>query len=154
NRGPRSPLTGNSYGVADLSGFLEDRSTASDAIRNILDRGSVPAGYRSSAGNRILLPDGDVADGEIDALLLARTMEINEVSWLDIYESHVIGVDAVDALTRNRVEEFLSIRQRDIQDYVDSFLKRMCEWDFEDTPPLSDLVIDDEDDEGGDELFF
>jgi hypothetical protein len=36
------------------------------------------------------------------------------------------------------------LRQKILEKNLDEFLARMCEWNFEDTPPLSDFIIDDE----------
>ncbi len=50
-------------------------------------------------------------------------------------------------LRENRAAEFLARRQELMHATIAQFLGRNCEWGFEDTPPLAELVIEDEDDD-------
>jgi len=48
------------------------------------------------------------------------------------------------ALERGDVQRLLTTRQELLEHQLDIFLQQRCEWEFEDTPPLDSLVIDDE----------
>jgi hypothetical protein len=43
------------------------------------------------------------------------------------------------------IDSFLERRQAALERQLDAFLRQRCEWEFEDTPPLDSLIIDDED---------
>jgi hypothetical protein len=43
------------------------------------------------------------------------------------------------------VEDFLVARQQVLERQLETFLRQRCEWEFEDTPSLDSLVMDDED---------
>lgn len=60
-------------------------------------------------------------------------------------DSHMITSDMVVSVNIGRVDEFIAARQAALERQLGIFLRQRCEWDFEDTPPLDSLVLDDED---------
>lgn len=52
-----------------------------------------------------------------------------------------------------QVAAFLQERQQAIIDHLREFLEQMCEWDFEDTPPIDQLLIEDLTDEDDDDTL-
>ncbi|MGH4017620.1 MAG: DUF262 domain-containing protein, partial [Pseudonocardiaceae bacterium] len=65
--------------------------------------------------------------------------------------SHSISSESENLLSSGEVVGFLETRQADLQRVLESFLRRKCEWDFEDTPPLNELLIEDLVGEEGDD---
>jgi Protein of unknown function DUF262 len=144
--GPRSLRSGEPFEQRELAEQLQGRATAADAARIIID-GSVPSPFRTWAANRILIPNEDEAD-EIDGRLLSQFMFTADGRWDAVLTSHSIDREALNFLDSGKTVEFLRHRQTLLSSHLDEFLARMCEWGFEDTPPLWDLFGDLEDDDG------
>jgi hypothetical protein len=66
--------------------------------------------------------------------------------------THAVTPEMSGLLADGRVEDFLNARSQVLEQQLLRFLRRMCEWDFENTPPLDDLLIDEEEDEDDDAL--
>ncbi|WP_246258543.1 DUF262 domain-containing protein [Amycolatopsis anabasis] len=149
---PRSPYTGEPYDISELSAFLEDRTTAADAVHNIFNRRVVSKEQWQWAANRVLLPDERVPSGELDTLLFDQPLVLNESTWRSMLDSHAFPANAVAASNSAKVsaENFLNARQKILHDRLESFLSAKCEWEFENTPPLDDFVLVDEDEDGDD----
>ncbi|ROT31844.1 DUF262 domain-containing protein [Micromonospora sp. HM5-17] len=145
---PRSPETGEPYQIADLADVLRDQATARDAVRYLIPSRQVPKRYRPEAANRVLMPALSVDSEEVGGLLLRQPTE-DMTWWPAMLRSHALTGDIVAHLRKGEVGEALTMRQHLLATSLDSFLERMCEWRFEDTPPLFDLLIEDED-EGDD----
>jgi hypothetical protein len=64
--------------------------------------------------------------------------------WALTLASHSITPEMVDSVDRGDVQGFLTARQETLERQLDTFLRQRCEWEFEDTPPLDSLVVDDE----------
>jgi len=143
---PRSPRTGQPYERAQLSDLLNGRTTAADAVRYIISRRQVPRPYRLWAANRILIPTEDEPVDEVAGLLVQRPLELSDEHWTAVLRSHGITCDTAALLAGSRAVEFLEARQATLRDDLKHFLERMCEWGFEDTPSLADLVVEDLDD--------
>lgn len=154
NNEPRSLDDGEPYEREDLSAVLEDRPTAWDAVRYIVPRLVVPQEYRLWAADRVLMPPVDTEVGAIEDMLYPRpqTMLFEEAtpSWRDSGEawraalaSHAITPAMVDMLAAGKIVEFLKVRQAALQKQLTAFLQRMCEWGFENTPPLAELLVED-----------
>ncbi|GAB2708985.1 DUF262 domain-containing protein [Nocardia thraciensis] len=142
---PRSFDNGNEIDRVELAESLVDRQTALDAVRYIVPRTSVPIDYRIWAANRILLPSLEDDSKSIIALLSKRSLALDDDMWSKIMESHLIPTRAVDKILEDDVLEFLKIRQAALDAKLRSFLSRMCEWNFEDTPSLKQLEVEDPD---------
>jgi hypothetical protein len=70
---------------------------------------------------------------------------LNGADWAVALASHGISVEMAAAVERGDVEGFLAARQEALENQFETFLRQRCAWDFEDTPPLDSLVLDDED---------
>ncbi|MGH8897224.1 MAG: DUF262 domain-containing protein [Egibacteraceae bacterium] len=141
---PRSPNTGEPYELSQLSEILTDSATAAEAVPNIFSRRAVPERYRMWAANRILRPDKDETANEVDSLLSPQHLAVaHERTWEAILRSHAITPDTARLLTPDKIEEFLEARQETVRTDLNDFLEGMCEWEFEDTPPLTRFVVDD-----------
>lgn len=150
--GPRDPSRGKPFELASLAQSLLDQKTARDAVHYLLPRVNVPVDYRKWAAIRVLMPELDVDPREVPQLFVAKPADWDDIRWRDVLHSHFVTEEAQEAISRGEVAQFIKIRTQEIQRQVEGFLLRNCEWDFEDTPPLTSLVFDDEDeDESGDE---
>lgn len=142
---PRSPRTGESYELGQLAETLIDSATAADAVPTIFNRRAVPEPYRMWAANRILMPDKDEAANEVDSLLSPQLLAVaHERTWEAILRSHAVTPDTARLLENDKIEEFLKARQETVRNDLQAFLDRMCEASFEDTPSLTDLVVQDD----------
>jgi hypothetical protein len=146
SEGPRSLRDGEPVGRASLSDSLLDRPTALDAVRYIVPRLAVPEPYRLWAADRLLLPDADIDNTAVGERLLTRPLDVGEAAWQATLRSHLLDDRMVTTLGSGDVTQFLMDRERVLQVQLTRFLQRMCEWGFEDTPPLSALVVEDLDD--------
>lgn len=153
NAGPRSPLTGGPYDRAALSAVLEDSSTAAGAVHWVINRRDVPDVLRSAAANRVLLPDEGLPKDGIDAELSRSPLALGAEEWAAVLRSHAITPAMSRLLADGRITEFLENRGMVLERQLEDFLRRMCEWGFENTPPLEDLLIDEDEDEDEDALF-
>lgn len=142
--GPRSLTTGEPFEREDLSEVLQDRPTALDAVRYVVSRYSVPRELRLWAADRVLLPVTDGEVGAVEPLLSARPQRLAEDVWQQVLASHCLDEEMIRLIGKGRIADFLERRQGVLAEQLANFLRRRCEWDFEDTPPLAELTIDDE----------
>jgi uncharacterized protein DUF262 len=149
--GPRNPETGDRYELSELADCLADRGTARDAVRYLVPSRSLPKKFQPWAANRVLMPVLTV-DSEEVLQLLVRRPDPNGATWLDVLRSHTLTDLVMDMLRAGALAQALEARQELLTANLRSFLARMCEWEYEDTPPLAELFIDDElaDDEDND----
>lgn len=146
---PRSLENGKAFTRDNLSEVLLERLTALDAVRYIVPRHSVPREFRLWAANRVLLPSMEGNGVSIEPLVTQRPLQCSESVWRAALTSHMISPDMVNLIIQGNIVEFLNRRQIALREQAISFLSRMCEWNFEDTPSLTDLLIEDlEEDEG------
>ncbi|WFE32935.1 DUF262 domain-containing protein [Micromonospora sp. WMMD975] len=143
SQGPRSLVSGEPFDRAQLSNFLNESTTAADAVRNIVRGRQASDPYRLWAANRILLPTDDINTYEIDHALVEQPIYLDDGEWARTLSSHFVSPQAVHALYHGEVDRFLRIRQDDLHEELFRFLARMCEFGFEDTPPISTLEIED-----------
>ncbi|WP_410654251.1 DUF262 domain-containing protein [Amycolatopsis sp. lyj-112] len=141
---PRSPRTGASYQVSDLADMIGDRRTPADAVPRL--RTSTRAGeYKLWAANRILVPDQELVINEFDEDLIVAENRMSSTEWVELLRSHTLTAELLGSL--QDVEElprFFEGRQRLIEAELERFIELMCEYSLEDTPPLSLLIFDDE----------
>lgn len=102
---------------------------------------------RLSAANRLLIPFGEARPDDISQLLSTGRTDLDGPLQERILDSHLITQQAADALRREDRVEFLRIRQESVRSHLESFLDRMAEWDYEDTPALDRMDLDEEDEE-------
>lgn len=149
---PRSPETLEVFDQTTLSEVLTDQSTAADAVREIVARRDVPEPLRPYAANRVLMPGLITVDSDVAPLLLAPPEQATEAQWADVLSSHAITPEMIRLLRAGKHDEFLDSRNDELRVRLGTFLNRMCEWDFEDTPALSELDLDEDAAEGDDDF--
>ncbi len=143
--GPRSPETGEPYDQVALSEALLDQKTARDAVRYLVPRTAVPAEYRKWAANRAILPRLDLDPKELVEVLSRCPVGLNEDLWLEVLQSHAVTLEMSGLLNRGAIAEFLERRQALLRSQLENHLRRVCEWQFEDTPSLASLILDEDD---------
>ncbi|HEU5026819.1 MAG TPA: DUF262 domain-containing protein [Spirillospora sp.] len=155
-REPRSLEDGEPYDIDDLSAALQDRQTALDAVRYVVPRRLVPQQYRMWAANRVLMPVLSKDAGAVGDLIVdgpaapdsGSTWE-DPAAWPEVLASHELTPEMVGKLLDDDTVGFLRLRQEALQRRLTDFLSSRCEWGFENTPPLDQLLVEDleEDDE-------
>lgn len=141
--GPRSLRDGEVLDQVELADSLLDRTTAADAVRYIVPRLRVPEPVRMWAANRVLLPYPDLDGYAVEGQLTSRPIDLSDESWQATLRSHQLDESLLALLNSGKVVDFMTARQERLDTHLVAFLRRVCEWDFEDTPPLSELVLDD-----------
>ncbi|MEU4829705.1 DUF262 domain-containing protein [Streptosporangium sp. NPDC023615] len=141
---PRDPGTGEPNERARLAECLTDRPTAADAVRYLVPSGLVPDKYRLWAANRLLLPFMEQEEGKVVGAVLAHPpLTMDEGTWSRVLDSHLITPETAALLRDGHVAAFLRARQERLVSELQTFLQRMCEWGFENTPPLGELLLED-----------
>ncbi len=141
---PRNPSNAQPYEAADLAQSVLEGKTARDAVRYLISPKAIPSPERPWAANRALMPSLEVDAREIVTLISQPSLDITEEAWLAMLASHAITPELADLLTREEFSQFIVERQLQLETYAAQFLARVCEWGFEDTPPLSSLIVTEE----------
>jgi hypothetical protein len=144
---PRDPEKGAPYDRIDLALSLEQRATASPVVYPLVSSTALTGDGRFSAANRVLLPVLDHDPAEVRSLLTDNLGRLPDDVWTKVLESHLMTPAMAELLRQDKTDEFLAQRQELMHKAVAQFLTQNCEWGFEDTPPLADLVIEDEDED-------
>lgn len=144
---PRSLSTGEPFGSAELALCIDDARTPFDAVQYVVSRYSVRRELSSWSANRILYPATEYELGPVESILTLPSDQrpLKGPDWAAALATHSITHDMARAVEQGDVERFLTGRQEALECQLDTFLRQRCEWEFEDTPPLDSLVIDDED---------
>jgi hypothetical protein len=150
-RDPRSPDTGARFELPQLAEALIDRATAADAVAVFVARRFIPEPYRLWASNRALVPVLTEPATEVAGAFLQRPFDVPEDTWAQVLHSHSISAESERHVAAGDTVAFLQSRQADLQQVLESFLRRKCEWGFENTPPLHELLIEDLGGEGDDD---
>lgn len=145
--GPRNPMNTDRYELAELAESLTDRKTARDAVHYLVPRRSIPEECRVWAANRAMMPLLEVDAKEVSDLIVRPSFDLRVPDWHAMLESHVISPAMSLALASGDVGTFIRARQEALEKDIRRFLRRMCEWGFEDTPPLSSYLMEDEGDD-------
>lgn len=148
---PRSPITGRRYVETDLTTLLGDQSTPAKATPEFFDRG-IKGRQRLWAANRFLLPTEDESVEDFIDSLIDPPLEMDRVTRERVLKSHCLTEDLVALLTNGDSQGFLEKRQEMVTQQLKRFLALMAEWEYEDTPPLANLDLDDLDDEDDDSI--
>ncbi|MGW4051431.1 DUF262 domain-containing protein [Streptomyces sp. NPDC004779] len=154
---PRSFISGACLEVEDIASMLNDAQTANEATPYIFSWFSDAVGKskRQWAANRLFLPSGEDLPSEIPTMLAGPRLDLDEEAWSRVLDSHLVDDAALDALSRNDRVGFIEARQHLVKEQLDSFLSRMTEWKYEDTPSLSRLDFDEDDENAvGDDFDF
>ncbi len=146
---PRSPRTGDTYSRQELALALNGEATAQTVLRRFVPR--PPQHMSTWLANRVLvleeapLPPLDAFSPELlgeshgGSLPLERQREV--------LASHGLDEQQQTRLAQRENEAFLMHRQDAVRAIVDAFVRRRTAQEFEDTPPLESLVLDDEDED-------
>jgi hypothetical protein len=140
--GPRNPDTYEPYEIADLASCLVDRTTAREAVRYLAPSNSVTKELRPWAANRVLMPIIDVDSEEVGMQLTGNPAADKE--WLQVLTSHSLTAEIAKMLRTGKQSQALKERATLLSKRLEDFLQSMCEWGFENTPPLTELLLDDE----------
>jgi hypothetical protein len=149
---PRSLISGEPFDGADLSERIDVSRTPADAVQNVVSRAFVPRDLRPWSANRLLYPatgSGDLIP--VESILAsavdqsARVTWESDITWEGALASHFISMEMAASFASGDIEGFLESRQVALERQLDIFLGQRCEWDFEDTPSLGSLVMEDED---------
>jgi hypothetical protein len=141
---PRSPETGEVFERASLSTTLAGRPTPADAVHELRKRASIPGPRKMWAANRLIIASEEAIDDPF-----ARILELKEKRQ-EATLSHFLDVESIAALESDDLETFLTLRQRAMSDGVQAWISQMCEWNFENTPPLDQFDLDESSDEEND----
>jgi len=68
-------------------------------------------------------------------------------SWTHLLDSHIFDDAMRSYLIEGSVTRFLELRENRLKKITEKFLESMIKDSFEDTPPLSSFIIDEDDDE-------
>ena len=144
---PRSFITGDPYRQEDLGKALEGKQTARNVVSTILRKNQIP-----TANRFIFLGEDSIEIEYVRDCFLNKPIVMTDSSWLELLNSHFFNADMRDCLIQKNDAYFLELREFHLRKLTADFLTRMIGSSFEDTPPLSSLIIDeDEDDEQFDE---
>ncbi|MGW1464706.1 DUF262 domain-containing protein [Streptomyces sp. NPDC002308] len=143
--GPRSLTTGEALDAQSLNALLDQDRTAANAAPMIYPR-LTDARARLSPANRLFLPTNMDPVSELPAALTRQPLEIGDPEWDAVLASHQLDRKIAALAERDR-DAFMSRRQERIREQLIDFINRMAEWDYEDTPTLDSLDLDDEFDE-------
>lgn len=154
NLGPRELMTGEPIEQAELARCIRDSPTPANAVDYLLPSRSVPVPKRRWASNRILTSASE-GPGATDLDVLGRRpLDMTDATWEALLASNLFTPELAAMYGEGSAGRFLDERQKLVQLHLHSFLERMCEWDFEDTPSLKELVIDDLDERSDDDILF
>ena len=140
--GPRSVMSGLPYERDELAPTLGDEVAATNALLTFFPRAPDP--LRSWAANRAILLGDDAESGFAEG-----PAQFGSSIRAAILKSHALNKSMLNLLQQDKAEEFLRARQARLEEVVRDFLAVMTEAKFEDTPPLDELSLDD--DEGRDD---
>ena len=143
---PRDPETARKYQQSDLVENLVDQQTARSITPYILPRSVVPLEKRPWAANRALMPGLEFDSKELISLISEKPIGQENDNWLSMLRSHGILSEMPILLRQGRYDDFLQERQKVLDGDVRYFLAKACEWQFENTPPLSSFVLDEDED--------
>lgn len=142
---PRSLVSGDPFDGQDLTTALAEQTTAATVTYRIFPRGLTPQ-QQLLAANRLLLPAEAEPVNDLGASLILRREDLGDETWDAVLESHCLDRGIVAALREGDRNRFLALRQEAVVRQLRDFLNRMAEWDFEDTPALDSLDLDELDD--------
>lgn len=139
---PRSLVTCERFDAQDLSALLADQSTAATVAYRIFPRG-LSAQQQLLAANRLFLPTDTDPVNEIPVLLTRPHVDVDDATWDAVLASHCVDRNIVNMLANGDRAEFLNRRQETIINQLRDFLSRSAAWDYEDTPALASMDLDD-----------
>lgn len=144
--GPRSFLDGKAYTREEMGQLLEDRQTARSIVSTI-----VPRNDPALIANCFIFFEETSIESTRECFV-AKPQCIDEPIWHELLKSHSISEQAMINLATNKIDGFFECREESLGRQTASFLNDMTAADFEDTPPLQSLVIDEDIEEQADDL--
>jgi cytochrome P450 len=116
-------------------------------VQYLVSRYYVSREHRRWAANRALYPEANLLGPSLDFNFIFLEMRhLGDAEWEQALRSHAITLQmAAQAGDWHTADDFVTARQHALESQLESFLQQRCEWDFEDTPPLDSLVLEDED---------
>jgi Protein of unknown function DUF262 len=143
---PRSLMTGQPFGSADLALSIDDARTPLDAVQYVVSRYSVRRELSPWSANRVLYPAVEYESGPVESIITLPPDQrpLNGLDWAAALASHSISLEMAAAVEDGDVDAFLIARQEILERQLEAFLRQRCAWEFEDTPPLDSLVLDDD----------
>jgi len=138
---PRSFLTAEPYLQEDLGRILEEKQTAKDIVETIQ-----PLGKKTPTANRFIFLGEDSVEHARD-IFFNRPITMSSSSWTLLLDSHIFDDAMRSYLIEGSVTRFLELRENRLKKITEKFLESMIKDSFEDTPPLSSFIIDEDDDE-------
>ncbi len=137
---PRSFLTGKPYRQEEIGSSLEGKQTAKDIVEII-----EPSGGKTPTANRFILLGEDSVEYARD-IFKNQPTTMEKSSWTELLDSHLIDDQMQICLINGNITSFLELRESCLSKLTQDFLSAMTEVCFEDTPPLSSLIIDEDED--------
>jgi hypothetical protein len=138
---PRSFLTGEPYLQEELGRALEGKQTAKDIAVTI-----EPSGGKTPTANRFIFLGEDSVEYARD-IFKNQPITMKNSSWTELLDSHIIDAEMQGCLINGNFTCFLELRGVRLHKLTEYFLGSMTETSFEDTPPLSSFIIDEDDEE-------
>jgi hypothetical protein len=135
---PRSPITGELYDRGGLATALVDRKSAKDAVFTFFRL--PPDAQRGWAANQTLA-FGD----ELETGWPLKPEALSKSEWSKVLASHALDQGSLELYRSGDSEGFLTSRQERLKEVLRHFLEQMTESEFEDTPPLDELDLDEDD---------
>ncbi len=140
---PLSPIDGEPYDLDSICATLKDESRPTNVLRTFFPQARDP--FRGWAANRAILLE-DVEDTQ--AAFVEKARVLNARLFARILKSHALDKSMWNQLEIGDAEGFLNARQVVLVSLLRKFVEKVTETKFEDTPPLDELILDD-DEEGG-----
>lgn len=126
--GPRSPETESPFESADLAAEIGQGSSPRSVCPELFERGSLPKGLRSSLGNRVLAPG--MPEDAVQELVAAND---------EVMASHQITGPAEEP------GDLVKRREEQLSQFIRDWLSERSGEEFDDSPPLDSLNLDDDD---------
>jgi hypothetical protein len=147
---PMSPIDGSVYDIETITTTLLDERLATNVVKFFFPR--APTSMRKWGANRaILLGEVDAAADDVSGAFVFGLPRLDSPTQSRVLRSHALDSQMIDLLARNRPDEFLAARQKQLASVLHDFIEKKTEIKFDDSPPLEDLDLDD-DDERDDEI--
>lgn len=134
SEGPRSLSSGEVVLDEELRGVLGDQHTALEVVVPVVT-GRRAEGVRASAGNRLLLVSPVDRESDVIEALLAADEEA--------LSSHMLTCEDVVSFAAGEAARVVARRVERLEGLQAGFLRRMCEWEQEDTPDMQLLLARD-----------
>jgi hypothetical protein len=84
-----------------------------------------------------------MAPSEISSAVLSQPIDTSDENWAATLRSHALTPSSLQALAAGDRLAFAQQRESDLNATVKRFLQQRWEFEYEDTPPLDWLVVDD-----------